>query len=160
MNLVPYGWKNPFTGTSKDVNRLFNRNVPSTDTRNIWDDDFFADFFAPSRMLNGGPAVDVSESDSEIFVRAELPGVEKDQIRVEVKNDYLVLNAEKQQKQEHKDRHAYHVESSYGRIQRTIALPVEVVSEKAQANYKNGVLEITLPKSENAKRRSIEVKIS
>lgn len=153
MNLVPYAWKNP-------LNRLFSRNVPETRSNSIWDDDFFSDFLAPSRLMSSNPAVDVTENTDSVFVRAELPGVEKEQIHVEVKDDYLVLSAEKKQKQEHKDRNAYHVESVYGRFQRTVALPTEVVSEKAQASYKDGVLEITLPKSENAKRRSIEVKIS
>lgn len=154
MNLVPYRFRNPFTALTQDFDRFLNP-APTSDNRDLWDDEFFA----PMRAMQGGIPVDISESDDEVFVRAELPGLEKDQIHVEVKDNFLTLSGEKQHRNEHKDRNAHRVESAYGRFSRTVSLPSEVVSEKANASYKNGVLEVTLPKAENAKRRAITVKV-
>ena len=148
-------WNDPFDM----MNRFFSRWIPSK-TSEKTEDDFFAPFFQGSPFgFSGSPAVDVEETENEVIVRAEVPGLEKDEFSIELENDTLVLRGEKKHKEEHKDRNIHHIECRYGRFDRRIALPAEVQTDKANAEYKNGVLNITLPKAESSKRKAITVKV-
>lgn len=111
---------------------------------------------------NGGawsPPVDVSETDKEYTVRAELPGLDPKDLDISVTENQLVLSGEKKETVEKREKGYYHTESHYGSFRRSIPLPGAIDSTKAEAEYKNGVLTIHLTKSpENAPKR-IEVKV-
>lgn len=113
----------------------------------------------PTEFLAGTPAVDVVEEGDHVKVTAELPGMTEKDFTVEAQEDRLILRGEKKSEKKEKKRNYYYSELSYGSFSRTIPLPVEVDAAKAQANFKNGVLEITLPKTENSARKKIDIKV-
>ncbi len=105
------------------------------------------------------PAIDLEETRDAIFVRAEIPGMTKEEIKIQTVGDKLMISGERKHEAEEKDRHFHRVERAYGKFQRVLQLPVEVQSDKATASYKDGVLQITFPKSEKAKAREIEIEL-
>ncbi|MBN2035602.1 MAG: Hsp20/alpha crystallin family protein [Chitinispirillaceae bacterium] len=115
------------------------------------------------RNLSGTvyPHVDITESDTGFKISADLPGLSKDEIKVSVENDVLSISGEKKQETEkrEKDRY-YHYERSFGQFSRSFSLPSNVDSKHIEATYTNGVLEINLRKTEEAKPKAIEVKVS
>jgi len=106
------------------------------------------------------PVLDISETEKEIVIKAELPGLEPEEIDVSLDRGVLTISGEKQAKQEQKGEHYYQIERSYGSFQRSVALPAEVDEEKIKAIFKRGVLNIVLPKTKAAleKRRKITIK--
>jgi HSP20 family protein len=105
------------------------------------------------------PRIAVSETEQEIRVEAELPGLTEKDFEVALEGSLLILKGEKRSEQETKDAEVRHVERSFGRFERAIELPCEVEADKVRANYKHGLLRVTLPKLD-AKRgaRQIEVR--
>ena len=103
------------------------------------------------------PAVDVEETNDAMIVRAELPGMKREEIKVRVAEDTVTISGERKYEAEQKDRTFHRVERAYGAFQRTIVLPVSVQGDKAAASYKSGVLELVLPKAERVKAREITV---
>lgn len=124
-------------------------------------DEMFRDFFRRQGEEGGAgePAVELAESDGEMTVKMEVPGVEKDQIQLTVSDDHLMVRGETRKEKEEKKKNYYRQEIRYGAFQRTVALPVEVDATKAKADLKNGVLTITLPKSAQPKAREIKVAV-
>jgi HSP20 family protein len=106
------------------------------------------------------PNVDMYDRKNEIVVKTELPGVEKENIDLAITENSLTLKGELKKEEEVKEEDYYSSERSYGSFTRTIALPTEVDSSKAKATFKNGVLEIVLPKKEEAKPKEIKVEVS
>jgi len=106
------------------------------------------------------PTIDVYEDKDKLTVKAELPGMKKEDIAVSLEGSTLTVSGERKQEQEHKEGETYRSERFFGRFQRSITLSQQVDPKKIQANYKDGVLTITLPKSEEAKRKQIEIKTS
>lgn len=104
------------------------------------------------------PYVDVLDRDKEIVVTADMPGVDKNDIRINVKNDTLEISAEKKMEKETKEEGYIRRERGYDRFYRSIRLPSGVDESKADAKFNNGVLEITLPKTGTAKSKYIQVK--
>ena len=104
------------------------------------------------------PSLDVSESKDEIIVKAELPGMDVKDIDISLSGGILIIKGEKKQEKEQKDENYHVIERSYGAFSRSIRLPQEVESEKIAAKYKDGVLRVTLPKSEKAKAKEIKIK--
>ncbi|WP_417613926.1 Hsp20/alpha crystallin family protein [Oceanisphaera sp.] len=104
-------------------------------------------------------AAEVFDDDDKIVVRLEAPGLEKSDFDLEVIDNYLVVRGEKQIERERTEGHYHVTECAYGRFERAIPLPEEVESTKAQANYKNGVLRIELPKLASRRRRTIKIDI-
>jgi HSP20 family protein len=104
------------------------------------------------------PSVDVVDRDSEIVLRAELPGVDKKDLDVSLSESTVTIKAttRKELKQEKDD--YYRSEISQGAFSRTVSLPCPVIGDKVQAKFENGLLEVTLPKAEGAKRRNVQVK--
>jgi HSP20 family protein len=102
---------------------------------------------------------EVFDDDGKIVVRLEAPGLEKSDFDLEVVDHYLVVRGEKQIERERTDGRYHVTECAYGRFERVIPLPDEVDSSKAQANYKNGVLRIELPKAASHRRRTITVDV-
>jgi HSP20 family protein len=118
----------------------------------------------PSRssgLLETGwaPAVDVYESKDDIKVKADLPGLKKEEIDITVQDNTVVLKGEKKQDNEIKEDDCIRTERFYGSFHRVITLPSAVDSGKAKAEYKDGILELTLPKREEAKPKQISVEI-
>lgn len=106
------------------------------------------------------PNIDMYERKDEIVVRVEIPGVDKNDIDLTITEDSLTIKGEVKKGEEVKDEDYYAREINYGSFTRTIALPVDVDSSKAKATYKNGILEIILPKKEEAKPKEIKVEVS
>lgn len=100
------------------------------------------------------PKVNLSETEKEYLVSAELPGMTQNDIDISISKDMLTIKGEKKEEKEENIKGHYRRECSYGSFYRTIALPTEIETEKAAATYKNGVLAITLPKSTAAKSES------
>jgi HSP20 family protein len=103
--------------------------------------------------------VDLYEQNDEIVVKAELPGLDADDIEVSITDHLLVLRGEKRKEEEVNERDYYRSERVYGEFVRTVPLPAEADPEKVTATINNGVLEIHLPKSEEAKKRQIQVQV-
>jgi HSP20 family protein len=101
--------------------------------------------------------LDVIDHDKELVIRGELPGVEKDDIEVMIMGDRLMIQAEREFEKEDDDDAYYRHEVGYGKLMRTIALPVAVDSNNIHAELKDGILEVTLPKLEVAERHTIKV---
>ena len=106
------------------------------------------------------PAVDIFEKGDDLVIRAEIPGVEKSDIEVRVEDNTLVLKGERKQEQGFEEHNAYRLERSYGSFVRSFRLPKTVDPSGISAEYRAGVLEVTLPKAEEAKPKQIEIKVA
>jgi HSP20 family protein len=104
------------------------------------------------------PLADLSETDTSIQVSVDLPGVNPDDIDIRLSGNTLRLHGERKEEQEEKGRTFHRIERRRGRFSRSITLPCAVVEDEVAAEYKDGVLTVTLPKCEEAKSRKIEVK--
>jgi len=139
----------PFVSLQRNMNRLF--------------EDFFQDMGTTSFDTAFGsftPSVDVQETDKEIKVQAELPGLDENNINISLANNRLSISGEKKQESESNTGNFYRLERSYGSFRRDIALPCEVEEDKVDARFKNGVLTVTLPRTEADKPRKIAVKVA
>jgi HSP20 family protein len=137
----------PFTGLAEiqdEVNRLF-------DTSLRRHGGFEADF---------SPALDVVVEKDNVLVKADLPGLGKDDISVTLQDNYLTIKGEKKHEVEQKEANCFLSERVHGSFTRTIELPAAVDAAKIDARFKDGVLHVTLPKTEQAKPKQIEVKVS
>jgi HSP20 family protein len=105
------------------------------------------------------PAVDVTETKGEIVVNAEISGVDPKDIEISLSEGILTVKGEKRQEAEEKEKGYHLLERSCGAFTRSIRLPAEVQSDKITASYRNGVLTIVLPKSEEAQKREIKIKV-
>jgi len=105
------------------------------------------------------PAIDVEETDSDYIVKAELPGLKKDDIKIAVTEDTLTISGERKMEKEEKGKTYHRIEMNYGKFERTIRFPSEVNPEKAKASYKDGILTVTIPKSEKTKAKELEITI-
>ena len=112
-----------------------------------------------SQLLSGWtPALDMREDKDSIVVKAELPGMKKEEIEVSLHDGCLSISGERKAEEKFKDAEVYRAERFVGRFQRTVTLPSAVAADKVTAQYQDGVLTITLPKSEEAKPKQINVK--
>jgi len=105
------------------------------------------------------PSIDVAETKDSLVVRAEIPGIDPKGIDISLSQDVLTIKGEKKQEKEEKEENYHFVERIYGSFSRSVRLPREVQSEKISATYKDGILKITLPKSEEAKKKEIKIKV-
>ena len=106
------------------------------------------------------PSVDVSESDDEIVVKAEIPGVSPQDVDISIDDNHLIISGEKKQESEEKEKNYYRVERSYGSFRRSLALPSGVDVDSIKASSKDGVLSIHIPKVESKKSRKVEIEAS
>ena len=105
------------------------------------------------------PAVDLFEDKNEIVIKAELPGMEKENVEVKLTDHMLTIKGEKKKEEEVKEENYYRSERSYGSFIRTLELPADVHADKVKASFKNGILEVRLPKTEEAKTKEVKVKV-
>ncbi|HEV2452727.1 MAG TPA: Hsp20/alpha crystallin family protein [Verrucomicrobiae bacterium] len=106
------------------------------------------------------PLVDVIEDDKEYLIKVELPEVHKDDVKVTVENGTLTISGERKAEKEQKGRRFHRVERYYGRFERTFGIPDDAESDAVNAEFKDGVLRVRLAKSEKARPKQIEVKVS
>ena len=105
------------------------------------------------------PSLDVSETKENVVVKAEVPGMAGKDIDISLSGGVLTIKGEKKQEKEEKDENYHFTERIYGAFSRSVQLPQEVQTDKVTASYKNGVLTITLPKSEEAKAKEVKIKV-
>ncbi len=123
---------------------------------------FYADFDKWSSEAEGSwhPSVDISENENAYVLKAELPGVNREDINIDINNKTLTLKGEKKFEEKTEKENYVRVERSYGSFSRTFTLSDKVDTENVKASYKDGVLEVTLPKKEEAKPREIKVEVN
>ena len=113
------------------------------------------------QFLNGWlPTIDLYEDRDHLVLKAELPGMKKEDIDISLHGEVLTLSGERKEEETFDKAETYRAERFLGRFQRTLTLPVRVDASKVQASYKDGILTVTLPKAEEAKPKQIEVKVS
>jgi HSP20 family protein len=149
MNLVRWDPFRELEEVSTRLNRLFHQPFGR---RTVEDEG--------SLMAEWAPAVDVQETEGEYLIKADLPDVKRDDVRVELQDGMLCLRGERRQEKEEKGKRFHRIERAYGQFERRLALPSEVDPQKVTADFKDGVLRVHLPKSASAKPKAIEVKVS
>lgn len=126
-------------------------------------DRLFEDFFSRRPRTSGPlvwqPALEVFETDSEIVVKAELPGIDPKSVGVTVTSEGLTIKGEAKSEREDKGRNYYRRELRYGAFQRTVTLPNEVKSEETKATFKHGILEVKIPKAERVRPKTVSVAV-
>lgn len=146
------------------MNALVRFNNPALTLTDWFDDLLDTSFFSGSnRNISNTiwPKVDIIESDNEYKVHADLPGLEKKDINITIENGVLSISGEKkEEKKDKKDGRYSYYERSYGRFCRSFNLPDHVDADHVDASYKDGVLELTIKKTEKAKPKAIEVKVN
>ena len=106
------------------------------------------------------PPVDIYENGDNLVLKAELPGINADDVEIRVEDNTLYLKGERKFEKEVKEQNYHRVERSYGTFTRTFSLPNSIDSDKVAANYKDGVLTLTMPKKEEAKPKTIKINVS
>lgn len=119
-------------------------------------EDLFREF--PTRGRGFVPAVELSENDHSYTVTVEVPGVNKDDVHVDLHEGMLVIHGEKKSEREEKKERGRYIERSYGSFSRSFTLPADANADRLEASFKDGVLKIVVPRSEAAKPRQIAIK--
>ena len=135
-----------FERMRKEMDRFWDSFVPAALKRTDYSGEWF-------------PPFDVSETKNEIVVKAEVPEMDPKDIDISLSNGALTIKGEKKQEREEKEEDYHLVERNYGSFIRSIMLPPEVKQDKINASYKNGVLKVVLPKSEEAKKKEVKIKV-
>jgi HSP20 family protein len=141
----------PFLAMRREMNRLF--------------DDVFGGFGLPSafgpalRQMPAAPKIDISETDNEIQITAEMPGIDQNDVEVLLEDDRLIIRGEKKEEREDKDRN-YHVrERVQGAFSRTLPLPFAPDPNQVKAEFRNGVMTITIPKPQEVKQKQHRIEV-
>jgi HSP20 family protein len=125
----------------------------------------FDDFFRSDRdepvlfESDWKPVADITEEGNTYVAKVELPGVSKDDVKITMQDNVLTVRGEKKAERKSKEANMHRVERYYGSFQRSFALPATVKNDKIEAEYKDGILTVTMPKAEEAKPKQIEVKV-
>ena len=130
------------------INRMFNEAFGSS-----------KDFEDEVSMSAWRPATDIYDTDNALVIKTELPGIGKDDVSIDVKGNVLTIKGERSFDKEIKEENYYRKERSFGKFQRSFALPEAVNPEVIKANFKNGVLEIKVPKTEEKKPKQISINV-
>ena len=153
MSLVKWGPLKELEEMRRDMDRLFDEIFsPGPRRRRTWGDSTETGLIVPN--------IELYDKTNEIVFRANLPGVKKEDIELSITKDSLTIKGEIRKDEEAKSESCYVSEICYGGFSRTVALPVEVDSEKAKATFQNGVLEVVIPKQEEAKPKEIKIEVS
>lgn len=110
-------------------------------------------------LADWAPLVDVMETDVDFQIQAELPGVEKKDVKLSVEDGVLMISGRREQKKEEKSKRYHRTERAYGSFARSFTVPDSVDGQKVTAEFDNGILTVRLPKSEKARPKSIEIKV-
>ena len=148
--MVPWKPWEPF----KELQRM------RTDMDRLWESFFEGKPARRQEDMSGWvPSLDLAETKDSYVVKAEIPGMEAKDIDISLQNDLLTIRGEKKQEKEEKEENYHFVERTYGSFSRSIRLPQEIRGNKIKASYKDGVLKVTLPKSEEAKKKEMKIKV-
>jgi HSP20 family protein len=128
---------------SSEINRLF--------------DTLFEPVNGSSRAQRWAPPIDLVEGEDHFLLKADLPGLDEDEVNIEVQDNVLTVSGERKQEQERKERGWYRLERSYGRFSRSLTLPEGVDADAIGASFDKGVLEVRIPKPEQRKPRRIAI---
>ena len=151
MSLIPWRRRDvvgSLDGFQREMNRMF--------------DDFFGRDFAVEPFARTGewvPALEVSESETALAVKAELPGLDPKDVEVTLADGILTIRGEKKKESETQEKNVHLVERSYGSFERSVQLPTDVKLDAVEAKFKNGVLTVELPKAEEAKTRAVKINV-
>jgi len=137
-------------GAWNEFDRLFNRMLRSEDVD--------SEGAEVSNFGTWRPSVNITEKEKEYVLTAELPGLKEDDVHIALKDNVLTLKGEKKYEAEQKEEHRYYSERVFGAFQRMIRFDSEIKSDEVSASYENGVLTVTLPKSEKTMHKQIPVK--
>lgn len=147
MTLVRYRPMTNLFNFRDEMNRLFDgffRGVPDVN----------------EHFTTYGPDVDIKETDNDVLVSVEIPGMDQKDIKVNVRDNVLTLKGEKKREQEVENTNYHLSERCFGGFERSFTLPTNIQNDKVTATYKNGILNVTLPKAEEAKPKEISVKVA
>lgn len=146
MSIVRYDPFRELRSLNEEMNRLFSLSMPRT--------------FEDEGFVRGAwnPSVDIFENKDQIVLEAELPGMKREDFELTIENNVITLRGERKFEKKEETDNYHRVERSYGAFSRSFTLPQTVSAENAVADFKNGVLRVTLPKREEVKARRIEIK--
>ncbi len=149
MNLVKWNPVKELEDVSSHLNRLFGRmpSRPESDNEMLTVADWM-------------PSVDISETDAAYLVKGEIPGVKKEDVKVTIQDSMLTIQGERKQEKEEKGKKFHRVECSYGSFVRSFRIPDDADESAVKAEFKDGMLNVTLPKSTKVKTKSIDVSVS
>ena len=146
MDIIPWKSFGEISRLRKEMDDLFNRIFGETSLSKIG-------------FSKWQPLLDISETDTHLIVKAELPGIDAKDVDVSITGDRLTIKGEKQQEKEEKEENRYRSERFYGTYERVIDLPASIIENKTEATFDKGILKITLPKVEKAKRKQVKIKV-
>jgi HSP20 family protein len=152
--LIRWGW-DPFKDMEKEMQELtdrFSRLLSRWPSRTTGAREALT-------VADWAPSVDISETDNEFLIKAEIPEVDKKDVKVTVQDGLLTLQGERKQEKEEKGKRFHRIERSYGTFLRTFEMPDGVDEEKLKAEFKDGLLLVHLPKTEKARSKAVEVKV-
>ena len=145
MNLVKWNPFRELEEVSNRLNSLFGRMPAGIES---------------GQMADWIPSVDISETEAAYLIKAEIPEVGKEDVKVTVQNDMLTISGERRQEKEEKNKKFHRIERAYGSFTRSFRVPEDADANTVKAEFKDGMLNITLPKSEKPAGKSIDVKIA
>ena len=149
MNLIKWDPFNELEDISNRLNRMFGRSAaPATAGHEM------------VKVTDWMPSVDISETEKAYLIKAEIPEVKKEDVKVTVDNGVLTIQGERKMEKEEKGKKFHRIERSYGSFLRSFRIPDGVDDTKAKAEFKDGMITVTLPKSEKAKTKAVEIAVS
>ena len=146
MELIPWRPFGTLSSSRRDLDSLWNRFFRETPSMGTFTEEWL-------------PSVDISETENKLLIKAELPGLEANDVNVSISGDLLTIKGEKKKEEEEKDEYHHYIERYSGPFQRSFRLPINVQADKVEATFDKGVLKITLAKVEEAKKKEIEIKV-
>jgi len=146
MELMPWSPFGALGSTRKELDSFLNRFLRETPAAGAFSEEWL-------------PSVDISETKKNFIVKAELPGLDVRDVSVSLSGDVLIVKGEKKKEEEEKDEHHHYIERYSGSFQRSFQLPTPVKGENVEATFDKGVLRITIPKTEEAEKKKIEIKV-
>lgn len=149
MNLIKWDPFRELEDVSNSLNRIFGR--------------FPARAGSDSELLTMAdwtPSVDISETDTAYLIKGEIPGVKKEDVKITIEDGMITMRGERKQEKEEKDKKFHRIERSYGSFVRSFRLPDDADETAVKAEFKDGMINVTLPKSEKAKARTINVTVT
>lgn len=149
MNLVKWDPFRELEDVSNRLNRIFGQPSPRSGASN--------EMLA---VADWAPSVDISETDAAFLIKGEIPGVKKEDVKVAIQDGMLTIQGERRQEKEEKGRKFHRVECSYGSFMRSFRVPDDVDESKVKAEFKDGMLNITLPKSAKSKPKAVNISVS
>lgn len=149
MNLIKWDPFKELEDVSNRLNRLFGRTGSTEES----DQNMLA-------VADWSPSVDISETDEAYLIKGEIPGVKKEDVKVFVQDGMLTIQGERKMEKEEKNKKYHRVECSYGNFVRSFRMPEDADENKVKAEFKDGMLNISLPKNKKAKSKAINVAVS